>query len=211
MKRNINKMALYGMLSFAITFILMLVGGNRFAASLVVSGIAGVAGYFAKNALQKRADNKIKQSYDMDIPELLVNVAMLMEAGLNVWEAIGVCAALGDKRRPLYQALNNAVMSVASGKSKDYSEALEQMSRMCDASSVSNFVSMVIQNSQKGNSRIAEVLMSSAAYYRSERKNTATKLAGQATTLMLFPSAAILIAMILLMVAPAAIQMIGGL
>jgi len=211
MKKRSNRKALYGVLGFAVAFIFMVISGNHLLAGFAVAVVVGVICFFIDNMLQNKAKNKVKQSYDMDIPELLVNVAMLMEAGVNVWEAIGVCASLGDKSRPLYIALERAVRAVSSGKCRDYNEALEQMAVECGTSSVSSFVSMVIQNSQKGNNRMAEVFMNSASFYRSERKNTATKLAGQATTLMLLPSAAILIAMILLMVAPAAIQMIGGL
>ena len=150
--------------------------------------------------------------------EVIKRILFIKHGGLSVPMAFGKdfadswsCVNIGDKKKPLYSALYKAIISVEKGICADYCIALEQMAEECRCACVSNFVSLVVQNSRKGNSFIVQILINSASFYRSERKNTATKLAGEATTLMLLPSAAILVAMILLMVAPAIIQMIGGL
>lgn len=209
--RKINKKFLYSICIFVLLLILMIAGGNRPVICVVVATAGGLSGWFMDDILNKKRHRKMTQSYEMHMPDLLVDVAMLMEAGMNVWDAICRCAATGDKKKPLYTALDKAVLSVEKGICNDYCVALEKMAEECRCSCVSNFVSLVVQNCRKGNGQIIQVLISSASYYRSERKNTATKLAGEATTLMLLPSAAVLVALILLMAAPAIIQMIGGL
>lgn len=211
MLRKINKKIIYGACGFFVLLVLMILGGNKPLLCIVAGAFGGVMGYFAEDIVKRRKVARLRRSYDMQIPDLLVDVAMLMESGLNVWEAICRSCATGDKKKPLYAALDKAVKSVEKGICSDYCVALENMAQECRCTSVTNFVSLVVQNSRKGNDMIIQVLVNSASFYRSERKNTATKLAGEATTLMLLPSAAVLVAMILLMVAPAVIQMIGGL
>lgn len=211
MFRKMNRKILYSLCAFFMMLFLMIAGGNKPGICIIVALASGSVGYFARDFLNKRRHKKLVQSMDMDMPDFLIDVAMLMESGMNIWDAVCRCVTNGDTNKPLYGALYKAIRSVDMGICSDYCIALEQMAEECRCSCVSNFVSLVVQNSRKGNSFIVQILVNSASFYRSERKNTATKLAGEATTLMLLPSAAVLIAMILLMAAPAIIQMIGGL
>lgn len=211
MFNKMNRKILYGICGFFLMLMLMIAGRNRPIVCILASLAGGCIGYFTKDFILRHRRKKLKQSYDMQMPDLLIDIAMLMESGMNIWDAICRCVNIGDTKKPLYSALYKAIISVEKGICADYCIALEQMAEECRCACVSNFVSLVVQNSRKGNSFIVQILINSASFYRSERKNTATKLAGEATTLMLLPSAAILVAMILLMVAPAIIQMIGGL
>jgi hypothetical protein len=82
------------------------------------------------------------------------------------------------------------------------------MAVKCSDSTVSTFVSLIVQNSRKGTDELAELLRIQAVNARSERRMLAKQLAEEASTLMLLPSVLVLIAIMALAVAPAIIKLI---
>lgn len=211
MKKSKRRIFALFFVLYTAVFIGMILTGSSISRAMIAMLLLSIISYFIPKYRSKKKNEEIRKSYDMDMPDLLINVAMMMESGMNIWDAITQCVRRENKKRPLYAALDKAISSVHQGLCQDYCQALGRMAEECKATSVSNFVSLVVQNAQKGNNRITEILFNSASFYRNERKATATKLAEEATTLMLLPSAMMLVAIILMMVAPAAMKMIGGL
>ena len=146
----------------------------------------------------------------MDLPDLMIHIAMFIEAGLDIKEALKKAAMAGDKKKPLYKALLNVFEMERKIGSKDFSVILQEVSEKQKVSSFSNFSALIIQNMRKGSDELSEIFMAQAQLYRNERKRIAGKLADEAATLLLIPSAIVLIALVVLLLAPAVMTFLKG-
>ena len=144
----------------------------------------------------------------MDMAEYLTCVSLLLTAGVSLWDALKRSLSEKDVRRPLYRELSGAFEQYEQGYVGDPVSAFQRMSERLCIPAISTFVCALVQNYKKGNQELAALFMELAVRSRTQRRDLATKLADEATTLLLIPGAMALISMILVLLAPALIQLI---
>lgn len=204
MKRKITASA--AALAF---FLIPYLFGGSWGMCAAASAGAGAVAYALPLYLEKRKERNRNRSYDMDIPDLLIHVSMLTEAGLTIWDAVERAAMIGDPNRPLYQDILTVFDHVRRGYAKDPAAALENLSAQRSSAALSNFCTIVIQNVRKGSVELSTIFATQAQLYRTERRRTAGKIAEEAVTLLLIPSTIVLVALIILLLAPAVMNFIG--
>ncbi len=204
MKQKITILSI--MLGFFVIAILTVENGSFW---IVIAAIGGLSAYFIPVLVTKRKENLRNRSYDLDLPDFMVHTAMFIEAGLILWDALERAAGAGNRERPLYQDINGAFDRVRKGSSKDLIAVFEELAAQRKSASLSNFCAMVTQNVRKGSGELSMLFTAQAQLYRNERRRVAEKLAEEAVTLLLIPSSIVLIALVLLLLAPAVMQIFG--
>lgn len=146
----------------------------------------------------------------LELAEILERMAVLLDAGVTLWNATVIVSDGSGATGAFEEELRCAVRRFQgdSGYYYDPEAAFEEMAVKCSDSTVSTFVSLIVQNSRKGTDELAELLRIQAVNARSERRMLAKQLAEEASTLMLLPSVLVLIAIMALAVAPAIIKLI---
>ena len=142
-----------------------------------------------------------------ELSDLLERIALLLDAGVTLWNAVIIvseCSGEGVLLRELRQTVHQ--FSGINGYYYEPEAAFEELARRCADPSVSTFVSLIVQNARKGTSELAELLRMQSVHARSERRMLAGRIAEEASTLMLIPSALVLAAVLVLVAAPAVIQ-----
>lgn len=190
-----------------VLFVIMILQGEKIIFSLIVSVTLSVMLYFIYLKFRQNKEKEKSRSYEMDLPDLMIHIAMFTEAGLNIQEAIERAVLAGNCKNMLYKDLRNVFESVRKGIYGDFVTALENMANERKSAVFSNFCSVIVQNLRKGSCELSSLFTTQAQIYRAERKRIAGKLADEASSLMLLPSTIVLIAMIILLLAPAVIEM----
>ena len=159
----------------------------------------------------KKAKDRRRQMR-LELAEILERMAVLLDAGVTLWNAaVIVSDGNGDGSVGAFEEELRCAVRRFQGDSGYYYDpeaAFEEMAVKCSDSTVSTFVSLIVQNSRKGTDELAELLRIQAVNARSERRMLAKQLAEEASTLMLLPSVLVLIAIMALAVAPAIIKLI---
>lgn len=117
------------------------------------------------------------------LPFMLDLITLCVESGLNLNSAIAQAVAKGPTG-PLRDEFARLMRDMRAGRPR--SEALRDMAARLDMTSVSNFVSTLIQAETTGMS-LGPILRAQAEQRRSERFARAEKLAMQAPVKLLFP------------------------
>lgn len=156
----------------------------------------------------KQLDEKIRKrrrSIQLDFPEFLSKLALLVNAGLTATTAITRISKDAKRKRPLYDELSAAIKEIEGGKPE--AQVYEDFARRCRVPEVSTFVAILIQNLRKGNGEMVPLLRLQADSCWEDRKNTAKKLGEEAATKLVFPMALIFIAILIMLLAPAVMQL----
>ena len=141
--------------------------------------------------------------YEIDMADYLTGVALLLYAGLNLWDSMRRALQGSDIRRPLYRDLGLMFDGIDNGKYDSPVDAVEQLATERGSPAMSMLAGAVVQNYKKGAGEIAALFQELSVTARSNRKYLCMKLADEATTLLLLPSAIVLIALIALLLTPA--------
>ncbi len=158
--------------------------------------------------LQKKVGWK-RYGLEMELPDFLDRTAMLLSAGLSLPAALDRASALPGEGCPLSQEVSRAMQTVALGRgiASGLEQALTELSARCRSPAVSLAASYFIQNMQKGSEELAEHLRQQAMHYRGERKHLARKQGEEASALLLLPTTMIFAVILLMLVAPAIMQL----
>lgn len=191
-------------------FVIAVLTVENWSLRVIIAAIGGFSAYFIPVLDTRRKENIRNRSYDLDLPDFMVHTAMFTEAGLILWDALERAAGTGNMDRPLYQDINGAFNRVRKGSSKDLIAVFEELAAQRKSASLSNFCAMVTQNVRKGSGELSILFIAQAQLYRNERRRVAEKLSEEAVTLLLIPSSIVLIALVLLLLAPAVMQIFGG-
>lgn len=155
-------------------------------------------------------NERLKRRYRMiriDFPDFLNKLTLLVDAGLTVersWEKI---ACENKSSRPLYEEIERVWLNIKGGKSQ--SEAYEDFARRCRAPEISKFISAILQNLRKGNDKLITILRVQASDCWEIRKNEAKKLGEEASSKLLFPMMIMFIAILIIVLTPAVLQLKG--
>ena len=147
---------------------------------------------------------KRRRSLELEYPDLLWQIAMLLSAGLTIRGAFLRIAAQNKKssskiRNYACEELAAACYEMSSGVAED--AAYERFGRRCELPGYIKLGSTLAQNVRKGSRGLAAMLEKEAADSMEQRRNTARKLGEEAGTKMLFPMILMLgVVMVILMV-----------
>ena len=106
---------------------------------------------------------------------------------------------------PLYQALAKTTEKMEHGATDE--EALDQLTVACNMPQVRRFVSVILQNMHRGGADVLVALQDIGKELWEARKAAARQIAEETSTKLLFPMMLMLIAVILLVAAPAVMGM----
>lgn len=172
---------------------------------LVMGGMVSVNEYKIFDGAKKKS-----RRMRFELSDITERIAILLDAGIPLWNAFVVVSENADESKPLEIELKQTVNAFVtdSGYYFEPEKAFQEMAERCGDSSVSSFVSLIIQNSRKGGGELSSMLRLQAVNQRQERKTLAKQLADEASTLMVIPSVITLAAIMVLVGAPAIIEII---
>lgn len=189
--------------------ILSSLGGNGTLFTAAVSLTGAAAGFFIEPALKRRKKKKELKMYEMDMADYLIGVSLLLSSGLTLWDSLRRGLSGADPKRPLFRDLIKLFEGVDAGRYRSPVEAFERFASECGSPQVSTLTQVIVQNYKKGSGEIAALFGELSVSARNNRKYICMKLADEATTLLLIPSAMVLIALIALLLTPAVLTLAG--
>lgn len=181
------------------------------ASTGVVFGIGSLIGGGVINFMYgKTLQNKIEDRHTairMEFPEFVNKLVLLVNAGMTVGRAWEKIVLENKKDSPLQNEIRIAYMNMKNGTPEAF--AIEQFGRRCKMKEIMKFTSVLIANLKKGGAEIVPVLMQQSNECWEMRKNAAKELGAKAGVKMMIPMVLMLIAIIIVVGAPAAMEMTG--
>lgn len=147
---------------------------------------------------------KRQREIESIFPEFLSRVAILIDAGTTVRIAIRKIVEDSDDNN-LYKELRILVNDLDLGKGE--ANSFENFSKRCNTPTAAMFTSVVLQNLKKGNKELSSILRIFAGTAWRNRKNSAIKRGEEAAAKLMLPMMIIFIAIMILLAAPAIMQM----
>ncbi|MGI6606591.1 MAG: type II secretion system F family protein [Peptococcia bacterium] len=166
-----------------------------------------VAVFFAPDHDLKKKNAARRLSIQLDFPDFLNKLILLINAGLtvpNAWERI---VATNKKETPLYEEAARVIYEIRGGKA-EY-QAYEDFARRLRVPEITRFSAVVLQNMKKGSAELVPVLRLQAAECWEMRKNAAKRLGEEASTKLIFPMMLMFLAILLIVALPAVLAMQG--
>lgn len=192
----------------SISFISLIIGSvfavlNGGDIRLVVFGI--VLAILIPLVLVRRLDEnmeKRKQDIILELPEFASKVALLVNAGETVQQAIIKCTmSKEDVDHPLYNELTDAVTKIKNGDSFD--GVMEDFSKRCGVQEVSVFTTTVLLNYKRGGNQLALSLRDLSRELWEKRKAISRKKGEEASSKLIFPMILIFISVLIIVAYPA--------
>ncbi len=155
----------------------------------------------------RQLDEKFKErqrEMQIEFPEFLNKLILLVNAGLTVRGAMQKIIKENKKDNPLYKELIMIVNDINTGKNEI--AAYEDFARRCRLQEVTMFTATLIQNLRKGSDQLVPVLRLQAAACWENRKNLARKMGEEASTKLIFPMAIVFVAILIMVMTPAVMQ-----
>ena len=110
-------------------------------------------------APDKQLDNAIKKrirAFQLEFPEFLNKLVLLVNAGLTVRSAFVKTVTSSGKDSPLYKELSQVVNEITSGVPEP--EAYENLAMRCRLQEISAFSTALMQNLRKGSNELVPIL-----------------------------------------------------
>ncbi len=156
----------------------------------------------------KQIDSKIKkkkEEMERDFPVFLNKLVIMINAGLTVSGAINRIVRENKEKGSLYAELEKTVNDIASGKPE--LKSYEDFAFRCRMAEVSMFTSILVQNLRRGSNELVAILRMQSASCWENRKNAARRLGEEASAKLLVPMMMIFAAILIMVMAPAVMQM----
>ena len=167
-------------------------------------GLTAVMIYAWFNDLQ----NKIEVRHNkvlIDMPDFTNKILILSGAGMTLRAALIKISDEMSLDTPLYRSLATSVQMMKNGETDE--KALEYMTVQCNTPQMRRFSSVVLQNMKRGGTDVITALRDIGAEQWAERKAVALKVSAEADTKLLFPMLLMLLAVVLMTIAPAVMGM----
>ncbi len=167
-------------------------------------GLTAVMIYAWFNDLQ----NKIEARHNkvlIDMPDFTNKILILSGAGMTLRAALIKISDEMALDTPLYRSLATSVQMMKNGETDE--RALEYMTVQCNTPQMRRFSSVVLQNMKRGGTDVITALRDIGAEQWAERKAVALKVSAEADTKLLFPMLLMLLAVVLMTIAPAVMGM----
>lgn len=141
----------------------------------------------------------------IDMPDFTNKILILSGAGMTLRAALIKISDEMALDTPLYKSLATSVQMMKNGETDE--KALEYMTVQCNTPQMRRFSSVVLQNIKRGGTDVITALRDIGAEQWAERKAVALKVSAEADTKLLFPMLLMLLAVVLMTIAPAVMGM----
>lgn len=171
---------------------------------LLVIPISGMGLFFL---VDYNLDNQYKErkfKLERDFPNFISKLILLVNAGLNIRQAIERIVADSNKTDPLYKELQVVISDIKAG-ALEY-EAYMDFSERCKIKQITNFVSIIQQNMKLGGNQMLFELKRMGTECWEMRKNVAKQLGEKASSKLMIPLSIMFLAIILICVAPVILE-----
>lgn len=159
--------------------LLALIDGSYLMYLLMMIGI--ILGYYCSDSIISIKIKKRQQELQKELPNILKNLAITTEAGLNFWEAVEKVCEI--RSGVLIEELKKMLDEIRMGVLQK--EALTHLAERCKVTEITLFVFAVIQSIEKGSTGITKALKEQANEAWQTRKNKAKEM-GQKASIKLF-------------------------
>ncbi|SFM23053.1 tight adherence protein C [Gracilibacillus orientalis] len=153
----------------------------------------------------KKLDEKMekrKQDIIIELPEFASKIALLVNAGETVQQAIVRCTMMkADIDHPLYRELTDAVTKIKNGDS--FNGVMEDFSKRCGVQEVSIFTTTILLNYKRGGNQLSLSLREISRDLWEKRKSISKKRGEEASSKLIFPMMLIFIAVLIIVAYPA--------
>ena len=172
-----------------------------FFAVIPASGI--MLFFLTDRNLDERA-KKRKLQLMMDFPVFISKLALLMNAGMHLRQALIKIYGDSYKNRPLYEELGIVLGDLESGIGEN--QAWQEFSERCKVKEITSFASMIVQNSKIGGTQLVNELKRMSHEAWEMRKHAAKQMGETASARLIFPMMLILVAILVITISPAIMQ-----
>jgi tight adherence protein C len=193
----------YMILGLILSSLFCIFGDADYTALAVIPGAGLLLFFLADKILDDRYKER-KFKLERDFPDFLSKLVLLINAGLNVRQAIERIVTEAPKDAPLYSELLDVLTDIRAGVSEN--EAFSDFAERCKIKQITNFVSILQQNMKLGGSQMLFELRRMGTECWELRKNVAKQLGETASSKLMIPLVLMLLAVILICVAPVIIE-----
>jgi tight adherence protein C len=198
------KVIMAGVVAGVLLLIFALVVGDILF-GLLVSGVAGVIGFFAPDFWLSRRIKKRRKAILLAVPDTLDLLTISVKAGLGFDAALG--KVVEKTKGPLADEFHRALAEIRVGKTRR--EALRDIVNRTQVPALTSFIGAIIQAEQLGVS-ISKVLQVQSEQLRIERRQRAEEAAAKAPIKMLFPLVGCIFPSMFIVILGPAIILISG-
>lgn len=171
--------------------------------------------YLTEKERKKKDIEKRKVSMQLDYPEIVSKMAILLGAGMTIEQAWNrITASYYMKRqkkqcgiKPAYDEMIITAREISDGESGR--KAYQRFSQRVDLGCYQRFIRILLQSLVKGNKGICTMLEKESDDAFKERKLLAKKLGEEASTKMLVPLMLMMIVVMAIIIAPAVLSFKG--
>ena len=173
----------------------------------LVFAVLGLGALLAYSAFSD-IDKKIKERHmaiTMDLPDFSNKLLILSGAGLSIKAAMIKISKEMEKDTPFYQELKRAVFMMENGSTTE--QAMDYLCDRCNTAEVRRLTSVLLQNMHSGGMEVLRALKEISTELWTNRRAMAKQIAEAAGTKLLFPMMLTLLAVILIVAAPAVMSL----
>lgn len=175
---------------------------------LIATPLIALIMYFGTDRDLKKQVNDRKEQLQLDYPEIVSALALLIGAGMtvpNAWQRVAkdyrARKQETGRKRYAYEEMLLTIYEMESGVAQ--TKAYERFGRRCRAQCYNRLSTMLSQNVKKGATNLAALLREEAAYAFEERKHTARRFGEKAGTKLLMPMMMLLCMIMIVIMVPA--------
>lgn len=152
---------------------------------------------------------KKKRQMLLELPEVINQIVLLVNAGETVQKALLRCVERNNKAAvdssPLLTELSQAAYQVSMNAS--FAKAMEDFSKRCSLQEVSLFTTTLLLNYKRGGNELVMSLKELSTVLWEKRKSLAKTLGEEASSKMVFPMVLIFLVVMIVVASPAVIMM----
>lgn len=194
---------LYFFLGLAVSSLIGAASGAG-ASFLAVLPLSGAALFFLADKIPDDRSKKRKLQFMIDFPVFISKLALLMNAGMHLRQALVKIYTDADKNRPLYEELGMVLADLEAGISE--SQAWQEFSERCKIREITTFASIIVQNSRIGGNQMVNELKRMSHEAWEMRKHAAKQMGETASAKLVFPMMLMLAAVLTIALSPAILQ-----
>lgn len=171
---------------------------------IVVIPVFGTLLFFLADKNLDDSAKKRKLQFMLDFPAFISKLALLINAGMHLRQALIKIYNDSMKNKPLYKELGIVLEDLESGISE--SQAWQEFSERCKVKEITSFANMIVQNSKIGGNQMVNELKRMSHEAWEMRKHAAKQMGETASVKLIFPMMLIFIAILAIAVSPAIMQ-----
>lgn len=153
-----------------------------------------------------RAERK-RQDLQLELPELLSKLTLLVQAGETVPRALQTCLERkrGESKHPLYLELDRMLKDVANGYA--FPQAMEQFAKRCAIQEAAMFSTTLLINQKRGGQSFVLAMEDLGRQLWEKRKAVARMRGEEVSTKLIFPMVLMFLVLLALVGGPALLMM----